>query len=305
MNDPFDDIVMLLRPRAVFSKPITGRGEWGVRYAAYRAPGFAVVLAGRCWLAVEGGVPVPLDQGDFVLFPSSPAFTMQSQPGGACIEGTPSRDGVHYGDPAGAPDFRMLGGSFAIEAVNAALLLALLPGMFHVRSADGAATRLARIIALVMDECAADRPGRDTMLARLLEIMLVEALRWPDRGPDALPPGLLAGMRDPALAGALRAMHGHVGGGWTVAALARLAGMSRSGFSARFSETCGCAPMEYLARWRMTLAQDALSRGGVSLDRLAEEIGYESASAFSTAFRRRVGCAPGAFARARRMARSG
>jgi AraC-like DNA-binding protein len=85
-----------------------------------------------------------------------------------------------------------------------------------------------------------------------------------------------------------------------VAELAKLAGMSRSAFAARFADTLGCAPIEYLSRWRMALAQDALSRGGKSLDRLADEIGYESASAFSTAFRRRTGCSPGAFARSRR-----
>ena len=78
-------------------------------------------------------------------------------------------------------------------------------------------------------------------------------------------------MQDPALARVLRAMHADVRAGWTVAGLAQLAGMSRSAFSARFSRTLGCAPMEYLLRWRMTLAQDALSRGGRSLDRLAEE----------------------------------
>ncbi|MBL8903049.1 MAG: helix-turn-helix transcriptional regulator [Rhizobiales bacterium] len=71
----------------------------------------------------------------------------------------------------------------------------------------------------------------------------------------------------------------------------------------RFATTVGCAPMEYLSRWRMSLAQDALSREGKSLDRVAEEIGYDSASAFSTAFRRRLGCAPGAFARSRRVSK--
>ncbi len=84
--------------------------------------------------------------------------------------------------------------------------------------------------------------------------------------------------------------------GWTVAELAKLAGMSRSAFAARFNDTLGCAPMEYLSRWRIALAQDALSRGGKSLDRVADEIGYRAASAFSTAFRKRVGCSPGAFA---------
>jgi AraC-like DNA-binding protein len=104
-------------------------------------------------------------------------------------------------------------------------------------------------------------------------------------------------MRDPALGRALGAMHADVRAGWTVAGLARVAGLSRSAFAARFAEVLGCGPIEYLARWRMALAKDALIRGTGTLDRIAEEVGYESASAFSTAFRKRIGCSPGRFAR--------
>lgn len=298
--DPFSDVVALLRPHAALSKPITGRGSWGVRYAAYELPGFAIVLAGQCWLAIDGAEPVRLERGDFVLLPSTPAFTMFSRPGVDCVSVEPSDTAVRHGDPKGDADFRMLGGAFQIEQVNASLLLALLPRLIHVRAAESDTGRLARITDLIMEECAADRPGREMVIERLLEVMLVECLRGPGIGQDPLPAGLLAGIRDQALAVVLRAMHADVAAGWTVAGLAKLAGMSRSAFAARFSETLGCAPMEYLSRWRMTLAQDALSLGGKSLDRLAEEIGYESASAFSTAFRRRVGCSPGMFARSRR-----
>lgn len=298
--DPLSDVIALLRPHAVFSKPITGRGTWGVRYPAYQAPGFSIVLAGRCWLAIDEAEPVLLDHGDFVLLASSPAFALLSQPDAKCVPGRPSQEAVRHGDPNGEPDFQMLGGSFQIDKVNAPLLLALLPRMIHIRAAEADTGRLARIIDLIMEECAADGPGREMILERLLEIMLVEGLRWPGISQNTLPAGLLSGLRDPALARVLRALHSDVRAGWTVAELATLAGMSRSAFAARFSETLGCAPMEYLSRWRMTLAQDALSRGGRSLDRLAEEIGYDSASAFSTAFRRRVGCSPGAFARSHR-----
>lgn len=295
--DPITDIITLLRPHAVFSKPISGKGEWGVRYPAYEEPGFAIVLLGRCWLAVEGGEPVLLERGDFVMFPASPAFSMLSRPGARCAQGLPSIEGVRHGEPDGAPDFEMLGGAFQLDPVNAPLVLSLLPGMIHIRGSDDDTSRLARIIGLIMDECAADRPGKDLVLRRHLDVMLVECLRRPGIAYGAVPPGLLAGMRNPALARALRAMHADAAGDWTVAQLARLAGMSRSTFSARFSQTLGCSPMEYLLRWRMTLARDALSHGRRSLDRIAEEIGYESASAFSTAFRRRFGCSPGAFAR--------
>ena len=297
--DPLSDIIALLRPHTVLSKPITGRGAWGVRYSAYRQPGFAIVLAGQCWLAIEGEEPVLLDRRDFVLLPSTPAFALFSRPGVDCVHLQPSDMAVRHGDQDGEPDFQMLGGAFQIEPVNAPLLLALLPRMIHIRSVDGEAGRLARIIDLLMEECAAERPGRDMIIERLLEVMLVECLRWRSIGDGALPAGLLAGMRDAALAKALRAVHSNVRAGWTVGELASLAGMSRSAFSARFAVTLGCAPIEYLSRWRMALARDALSRGGKSLERLAEEIGYESASAFSTAFRKRTGISPGAFMRSR------
>jgi AraC-like DNA-binding protein len=297
--DPFSDVITLLRPHAVFSKPITGKGEWGVRYPAYGAPGFAIVLTGQCWLSVEEDAPVKLARGDFVLLPSSPAFDMLSRPGARCVPGQPTATDIRHGDPEGEPDFRMLGGSFRLNPVNAPLLVSLLPKMIHISAAGGNTGRLASVIDLIMEECAAERPGRDMIVERLLEILLMECLRWPGAGTAPFPAGLLAGMQDAALARVLSAMHADIRAGWTVADLAKLAGMSRSAFAARFSGVIGCAPMEYLARWRMTLAKDTLSRGGTPLDRLAEEIGYESASAFSTAFRRRVGCAPGAFARSR------
>lgn len=298
--DPLSAVIALLRPHAAVSKPIAGRGDWGVRYSAYGQPGFAIVLDGRCWLEVEGAAPLELGRGDFVLLPTTPAFTLSSALGIACRPVEPSDAPIRHGEMEGDPDFRMLGGAFSLDAVNAPLLLPLLPRVVHLRQAE--AGGLSRVIALLMEECAAERPGRDMVLERLLEVMLVECLRWQGFGGDTLSHGLLAGLRDPPVAAALRAMHAQVRGGWTVAGLAKLAGMSRSAFTVRFGATLGCSPMEYLLRWRMTLAQDALSRGGTSLDRLAEEVGYQSASAFSTAFRRRVGSAPGAFARSRRQA---
>lgn len=295
--DPLSDIIALLRPNTVVSKPITGRGRWGVRYAAYLKPGFTIVLAGACWIRLEEQQPMRLERGDFVLLPAAPAFALYSDPDVACVPTEPSWTPVRHGDPEGEPDFVSLGGAFEIDAVNAPLLLALLPDMIHVRASDAGAERLRMIIDLIAEECAADRPGQDTILRRLLEVMLVEALRWRGVRDET---GLLGGLGDPALGKALRAMHGDVRANWTVSELAGIAGMSRSAFAARFSKVLDCGPLEYLLRWRMALAQDALIRGGTSLDRIAEEIGYESASAFSTAFRKRMGSAPGQFAKAHR-----
>src|SRR4029450_3024302 len=140
--DPITDIVTLLRPHAVFSKPITGKGDWGVRYAPYSEPGFGIVLQGQAWLAVDGAAPVRLDRSDFVLFPASPAFALLSHPGADCVPGIPSANAVRHGDPEGEPDFEMLGGAFRLDPANASLMLTLLPEMIHIRGGDGDTARL-------------------------------------------------------------------------------------------------------------------------------------------------------------------
>lgn len=295
--DPLSDIIALLRPSAAVSKPISARGAWGVRYAAHDAPGFTIVLAGEAWLTFEGEEALRLAQGDFLLLPTTPAFSLSSDPDIRCDPVEPRGDAVRHGEQEGEADFVALGGSFAFERVNAPLLLALLPGRIHVPASAGKATRLGRLVDLLAEECAADNPGKDLILQRMLEALLIEALRWQSVGKGGAVAGLLNGLRDPALARALRAIHADVRAGWTVADLAGVSGMSRSAFSARFGEVMGCAPIEYLARWRMAIAKEALAGGAKSLDRIADEIGYESASAFSTAFRKRLGCPPGRFAR--------
>lgn len=295
--DPLSDVIALLRPNTAVSKPISGRGAWAVRYAAHDAPGFTIVLKGECWVTFEGEVPLKLNTGAFLLLPTTPAFTLGSRPD---ILGTPAEPmdvPVRHGEQEGEAEFVALGGTFRIETANAPLLLALLPRMIHVPPSEGRTARLGRLIDLIAEECRGEEPGKDMILQRMLEVLLIEALRSQGGTMDGDRAGLLHGMRDPALARVLAAMHADVRADWTVASLARIAGQSRSAFAARFGAVLGCGPIEYLARWRMALAKDALLRGAKTLDRIADEIGYESASAFSTAFRKRLGCPPGQFAR--------
>lgn len=293
--DPLSDIIALLRPNTAVSKPITGRGRWGVRYAAHNAPGFTIVLEGACWITIEGQLPLKLAKGDFLLLPSTPAFSLSSEPGVDCELRQPVDAAVRHGEPEGDPDFASLGGTFRVEQPNSGLLLALLPDLIHIPASRGRADRLSQIITLIMEECGQDDPGKTMVLQRLLEVLLVEALRWRSVNSDVA--GLLGGLRDPALARVLGALHANVRDNWTVARLARIAGLSRSAFALRFAKSLGCGPIEYLARWRMALAKDALIQGSKSLDKIADEVGYDSASAFSTAFRKRLGCPPGKFAR--------
>lgn len=295
--DPLSDIISLLRPSAAVSKPISARGHWAVHYDAHDAPGFTIILSGEAWLTFDGKEPLHLARGDFLLLPTTPAFSLSSDPH---IPGTPVEprdEAVRHGDPDGVPDFMALGGSFAVERVNAPLLLSLLPELIHIPASEGRSTRFGHLIDLLAEECATDYPGKELIIRRMLEVLLVEALRWRRLGSEAVQSSLLRGMHNPAIARALQAIHANVRAGWTVAELASIARMSRSAFSVRFGELLGCAPIEYLARWRMAIAKDALTRGTKTLDRIAEEVGYESASAFSTAFRKRLGYPPGRFAR--------
>jgi len=297
MADPLSEVIRLLQPRAIYSKGISGAGRWAVCYSEFGQPGFCAVTEGRCRLAVDGEVPVVLEAGDFVLLPATPAFTMSGfDPAPIRLVAPktepPPTEEVRHGRQDGPPDVRQFGGYFTFGSPDAALLVSLLPRMIHIRGVP----RLAQLVAMVGEEAARGDIGRDLILERLVEIMLVEALRAsPVEGAG---PGLLRGLADPRIATALRHMHGDVERAWNVPDLAREAGLSRSAFFDRFLRTVGVRPMEYLMSWRMAVAKSLLRSGSVALDEVARRIGYASASTFSTAFSRHVGEPPGRFMRA-------
>jgi AraC-like DNA-binding protein len=302
MRDPLSDIIALLKPRAIFSKGISGAGRWAVRYASFGQPGFCAVTKGRCRLAVDGEAPVILEEGDFVLLPATPAFTMGSIEPAPPVSIDPKAMAAapdaetRHGRQEGEPAMRQFGGYFSFEAPDASLFVSLLPRMIHVRGAE----RLTQLVRLVGDEAGRADVGRELILERYVEILLIEALR--SAPADEAPPGLLRGLAEPRIALALKSMHAEVHRPWTVEALARHAAMSRSAFFDRFHQTVGMRPMEYLVTWRMALAKNLLQRQDLSLDAVAEKVGYSSASTFSTAFSRHVGMPPGRFARAGQMA---
>lgn len=303
--DPLAAVVSLLRPRMAAAKLIGGAGRWAVRYHAAGSAGFGLVLSGEANLAVDSAPAVRLREGDFVLIPLGSGFVMSSDPTVAPVlidpEATADLIELRHGERDGEPTFRMLGGYFAVEPANVALLADLLPAMAHIEGGQSVARRLRGLIDLVADEALADRPGRALIVERLVEVLLVEALRHrPERLGAAARAGLLGGLADGQVAAALRCIHAQVARRWTVAELAREAGMSRSAFSERFAERVGLPPMEYVIQWRMALAKDMLRRQDIPLETAAAAIGYESASAFSTAFRRQVGLSPGRYARAAR-----
>lgn len=296
MSDPLAQVVTLLQPTAPFSKVGSGSGRWRIRRTEVGRPFYCAILEGACRFSVDGHEELVLQQGDFVLVPSAHNFTMSSHipPEADDIIYTPITlpGGEHrLGDPEGPIDIRLLVGYCVFRSADSTLLASLLPQLVHVRGES----RLTTLVQLVSDESRAQRPARTVILERLLEVLLIEALR--SGGETSASPGLLRGLSDKRIAIAIRRIHENPDLPWTVAQLANEATLSRSAFYERFSRSVGMAPMEYLLAWRMALAKDWLRRTEVNISEVASRLGYSSASTFTVAFTRHVGLPPARYAR--------
>jgi AraC-like DNA-binding protein len=302
--DPLSSLVALMRPQTIVSKVVSGSGRWGARYPHSGVPGFGVVVTGKCHFQADGCEPVELTEGDFTLLPTGPGFVIASDPDvepghmQTCRASAVLAE-AHYGPSNGEPDFQLLGGYFWFSAPNSEMLTQMLPTQVHIKCADNTARRIADTIGSLRSEVLDQRPGRDLVIQRLVEVMLIEALRYrPEQREASVRPGLLNGLTDDRLGRALTSLHADVARPWTVASLAEEARLSRTAFSERFTRLVGMPPMAYLIKWRMAVAKDILQRERLPQDVVAATVGYQSASAFSTAFRREVGQAPGEYARA-------
>jgi AraC-like DNA-binding protein len=296
MVDPLAQVVALLQPGAPFSKLISASGAWRVRRSETGRPFYCAVLEGACCLSVDGHEPITLQSGDFVLVPSAYGFSTSSvlPPAPPELASTPvalPHGEFRLGPPDSSPGVRMLIGYCVLGSPDAALLVSLLPQLVHVRGEK----RLATLVQLVGEESRAQRPARDVILARLLEVLFIEVLR--SAAGTHASPGLARGLADTRLAAAIRCMHENPTQPWTVVQLAKEAALSRSAFFERFSRAVGVAPMEYLLAWRMALAKDLLRRKVGGIAEVAQRVGYSSASTFSVAFTRHAGLPPSLYAR--------
>ncbi len=293
--DPLADIVTLLQPAARFSKLVECAGEWRIRREATGEPFYCAILDGACRVTFGGDQPFILEAGDFVLVPAMRDLVNESLDAPADLPDTiPAQlaDGrFRAGRLDGPADLRMRIGHCSFGAPDAALLVSLLPDVVIVRGEP----RLATLMQLLGEETRARRPARELVLERLLEVLLIEALRSGTETTAA--PGLSRGLADERLAASLHALHARPAYPWTVADLAAEAALSRSAFFARFSRVVGLAPMEYLLAWRMALAKQLLRRRELTMDEVAERVGYGSASTFSVAFARHAGVPPARYAR--------
>ncbi|HEY4066921.1 MAG TPA: AraC family transcriptional regulator [Burkholderiaceae bacterium] len=302
--DPLSQFMALLRPQGFSWKEGEPAGDWALSFPSTPGVAFCLISAGRCRLDLPGQQTVQLQDGDFLLLTAPPAWTLSN---GARTTARPFLEAIADPDRFasirnGSEDggTRLVGGHFSFDEINAALLKSLIAPVVVIRADTGDAARLHDVLRRISDEAASDRPGRELVLDRLLEIMLVEAIRHSADPLGKVHQGLIAGLYDRQIAIALRAVHADIRIGWSVEKLASVAGLSRSAFAERFARVVGIAPMSYVFHWRMTLAKDALREDNARVEQVAFAVGYSSASAFSTAFNRTVGCPPARYADAQR-----
>jgi AraC-like DNA-binding protein len=267
--------------------------------ARYVMPGaghvieYHLVARGSCWGNAIGDEPLPLREGDVIMFPRGDAHVLSSAPG---MREAP--DPAAFARTAPLPLFYEFGGGGPDRARLVCCflgcddrpynpLLSALPRVIHLSAAGS----LAALLDMAARESRSARAGSDNVLARLSELIFIETIRQHLESLPAAESGWLAGLRDPVVGGALVALHGAPREPWTVERLARIVAVSRSVFADRFTAMVGQPPMQYLALWRMQLASRLLLDGG-KVSAVADAVGYESEAAFSRAFKKLVGDAP-------------
>ena len=297
--DPLSDVLALLKPRTFMSGGVDHGGDWSVGFGPHQGLKFHAIISGSCWLAVDGVEPVRVGAGDSYLLPQGRAFRIASD---LALAPMSPQDFLQLPlDGAirthnGGGDCLTIGGHFAFEGRHAEMLLGMLPPIVHLREeSDKAAMRWS--VERLMQELREPQPGGTLIAQQLAQMMLVQALRLHLKEGAQGGIGWLFALADRQMSAAITAMHGEPARRWTIEGLADIAGMSRSSFAARFRRTVGASPMDYLTRWRMMLAADRLANSGDTISALAQAAGYESESAFSTAFKRVIGHAPRHYAR--------
>ncbi|RXH53726.1 Transcriptional regulator, AraC family [Granulicella sibirica] len=262
-------------------------------FARYPSINFGLILAGSCLLIKEGAANVLLEAGDFLFLSRPSDYSLASDVNVSPLKAEPAlaaatSDCLVVGDGQHC-SVRIMPGYFLLNPDNPDLLTDLLLPVVHVATSDADASQFRLLLQLVSEEASQQLPGRTLVLSRFLDILLMRVLRCLISSPEHDISGLLAGLSDPQLAVALRAMQKEVSMPWKIDSLASIAGLSRSVFAARFRKVVGTPPVDYLIRWRIALAKELLRSGEHPLTHIADTVGYKSSSAFSTAFKRSTG----------------
>jgi len=298
---------------AEFTAPWCVQARFGLANVRARLAGadhvvfFHFLTEGGCKVRLAGSAEaLDVAAGDLVLFPKEDKHLMGSDLQLAPVEtaslirpdAAADTEFIQMRHGGGGAATRFVCGYLACSRSVCRPLLDALPRLLRIPIGDGPAAALLReLLRVGVRESSTSRPGAESMLAKLSELMFVEAMR---RYVGNLPPegkGWLAGVRDAQIGRALALLHGEPGRAWTVDELAREVALSRSALAERFAALVGEPPIQYLMRWRLALAATALRSGNRAIARVAEESGYESESAFNRAFKREFGMPPAAWRR--------
>ncbi|HEX6130907.1 MAG TPA: AraC family transcriptional regulator [Actinomycetota bacterium] len=303
-SDPLGEALYPLRMSGAYYCRSELTAPWGLTLPPMQGyMWFHAVTDGGCRLETEGADDVRLRPRDFALVPHGEGHVLRSDPDALAppilslpLERVSDRYEVlrHGG---GGPSTTLICGAVRFHHPAARDLIALMPRVIHL---DAAATLesgwLHTALELMASEARTLRPGGETVITRLSDVLVVQAIRaWIHRDPAARR-GWLGALDDPQVGRAISLIHRDPSRPWTVSSLADEVSMSRSAFAARFAELVGESPIAYLTRWRMHVASEWLAEDGRTVSQVAGQLGYGSEAAFSRAFKRVIGAPPSSLA---------
>lgn len=298
--DPLTQIVRLLRPQGAYWRVVEAHEDWEIRYHPAKVVVFGQILAGTAIARREDGIEFAVETGDFLLMIDPPAWRMTAGTGEIALDyktaiAEPER--LLSTEPNTTVS-KFVTGNFSFNATNSELLQLLMRPVILIKASDVENLRIEVLLAALGEEVLDDRPARSFVVERLLELIFVEALRYRGLGLNVSSPSLISGLLDPKVGAALKLVHNDARRAWTVAKLAREVGLSRSAFAMRFTQIVGIPPIDYISRWRLSLAKDALTGSDLSMTEIAEMVGFQSVSAFSAFFKRETGSPPSTYRKA-------
>ncbi len=298
--DAMSDVLAVVRMRGEMVCANEFSAPWSFRFEKPLAH-FHIVERGSAWIGMEGKRPLRIEAGDLVLLPLGNGHVLGSDPNlkPRAIERAVAKKGVRAGSVyrlgGGGDETHVVCGQFSFAGVLAPKLLQVLPPLLHITSKQGRPLEWLRLTSqFLVDETRNPKPGSAIMIARLLDLLFIQAIReWGGRSPRNL--GWLSGLRDQQIGRALSAIHDEPARDWKVEDLAEVAGMSRSAFAAKFSDIVGQTPLKYLSTWRLDLAADHLRAGTAGIRQIAEMTGYGSEAALTRAFKAQFKTTPARF----------
>src|SRR5512132_2558095 len=302
--DPLADVMDVSRVRGAMLANVRACAPWGLALPQSSGASFHALTAGTAWLRVEGADPLQLMPGDLLLLPTGIAHRLSSTPGGRCRpfdrtvkEQLMTEDGdLLLAGPGAATTFVCAGYDYDHDVAPS--LLSLLPAVLHVPADPVAGSKVTAVIALLAGELGTRDAGARAAVGRLIDLLLIHAVRAWAASAAGEAPSWLRALNDPVVARALAALHARPDAPWTIESLAAEVHLSRATLARRFTELVGEPPLTYLTRWRMDLAARRLKDTTEPVESIARGVGYTSEYAFNRAFSRHRGQPPGRYRRA-------